>query len=500
MVVAGWVLVTVGVVAGWTSAVAVGSALAGAAAVLTAKLTLELRTAVDSTTTSVARVEVLPPLLDRLQTLETALVQLERSTVPGEVERVAAEVARVSARVEQMSDLQTSARERVSQLAATADATHEGLTATRAILDKVARRTPPRVAPRLLAKLSATDVEDPLLSIAIPSYNRPAALAECLDSIESELGDSNRNRIEVCITDDASTDPEVVELVAEFAQRCRFASLRVQPTNVGLERNILAACEPCRGAYVLILGNDDKIVPGALATVLDDLRNVAPSVYLVERHRIRSDGSRHPPVSGTDPIELEPGESHVFDSLLEATRRRGFLSTLGFTSHVIFRRRPFVSIDHTAYLDLTLYARVFVLIEAFAREPLMFRNAPIVLHRTPTSAQRHGESLGRNEEAFMAGGARRAARYFGVTLAAALQRLVDRDAFDYAYLADLPERLFNERNLVDWIARNRALDPLVDGLLDPHVVADGDRLLGAFEADGSVGAVVRSPVGDTPDP
>ena len=176
-------------------------------------------------------------------------------------------------------------------------------------------------------------------------------------------------------------------------------------------------------------------------------------------------------------------------TFLPATQRQGFLSTLGFTSHVVFRRLPFVSVDPSRYLDLTLYARVFVLIEAFASEPLLFRNAPVVVHRTPTTAQKHGESLGRGEEVFMSGGQARAARYLGITFAAALQRLVDRGVVDYPYIAELPERQMTSLPLVTWIAANRTIDPALDNH-SSEIVTDGTRLLMAV---GSGKRAPRSP-------
>jgi hypothetical protein len=398
-----------------------------------------------------------------------------------EVRRDADRLAEIAANAERDADRLTEVAADVQRQALTAAATRAGLLAARELLDKVAVRAPSRVSVERLSTLTTTNVAEPLLSIAIPSFNRPAALAECLHSIERELADVPAGLVEVCITDDVSTDPETLEIAADFAERSPFASLRQQPTNVGLERNILAACEPCRGEHVLILGNDDKFVVGALSTVIDDLRDVDPSVYLFERQRINADGSPHRPVAGTDPIDLPAGDAHLFATLLEATRRQGFLSTLGFTSHVIFRRQPFVAVDAARYLDLTLYGRVFVLIEAFASERLLFRNAPVVFHRTPTTSQKHAESVGRSEERFMAGGSSRASRYFGTTLAAALQRLVDRGAVDHRYLADLPEtQMAPTLSLVTWIASNRAIDPGLDESLGKAIVADADRLFSAL--------------------
>ncbi len=474
-ILAGWTLVVVGVAGDSRVMVIAGASLLGLASTLVAKLVLELRTEMAGTVNRSALdvVEVRVTLIEQAGEQarnDVSELAAQAGLLSDEVVRLSGEVVRVAAAVEQLST-------DVQRVVADDRTTRAGLASTRTIVDKIAVRVPTAVGTERLANLSRTNVVDPLLSIAIPSFNRPAALRECLQSLEAELERVPAGVVEICITDDVSTDPDTLEIAADFAERCPFTSVRRHPANVGLERNILAACEPCRGEYVLIMGNDDKLVPGAMEIVLSDLRRDSPSVYLFERLRVHADGSPHPPVPGTDPIELRPGEAHGFDSLLAATQRQGFLSTLGFTSHVVFRRRPFVSVDWSRYLDLTLYARVFVLIEAFASAPLLFRNAPLVIHRTPTTTQKHGESMGRGEEVFMSGGSGRAARYFGITFAAALQRLVDRGVVDYRYLAGLPERLMTSTPLVTWIAANRALDPALDSQLDPAIVADGNRLL-----------------------
>ena len=118
--------------------------------------------------------------------------------------------------------------------------------------------------------MSTNEVDSPLLSIGIPSFERPAALAELLASIEREVEACRRGLVEVCIVDDASPDPEVVEIALDFAEKNRFASLLVRPTNIGLERNLIGAARPCRGEYLLVIGNDDVLVP-ALPLILADL-------------------------------------------------------------------------------------------------------------------------------------------------------------------------------------------------------------------------------------
>jgi glycosyltransferase involved in cell wall biosynthesis len=324
-------------------------------------------------------------------------------------------------------------------------------------------------------------VDQPILSVAIPSFNRPSSLADLLASIATEVAACPEGLIEVCITDDASPDPEVIETALAFVEKHRFASLRIRPSNVGLERNFLAAGEPCRGDYLLLLGNDDILVPGALTTILDDIRTTSAPVLLYAKRRINLDGSPRADVAGSTPIEIPEGATHMFDSFLAAAREQGLMSTFGFLGPIVVQRRPFLDIDPRPYLDLTMYAPLAVMVEAFAGQQVFYRNVVTILHRTPTQSHKHAESIGRREEEFMTGGKARLARYFGTSLAAALQRLVDRGALDHVTIASMPEHLMTKRPLAEWISHNRKLDPAVEERLDESVVEDANRFFTSLE-------------------
>jgi hypothetical protein len=382
-------------------------------------------------------------------------------------------------------------RAELARLAAAHETTRTALVATRVMTDRLAKGARSTfIDNRRLQAVATTDVESPFLSIAIPSFNRPGPLAELLASIASEVATCQPGLVEVCITDDASPDPDTVETALAFAEQHRFTSLRLQPSNVGIERNVIAAGEPCRGEYLLLVGNDDLLIPGALRTILDDIRNTEAPLLLYAKRRINLDGSPRAPVVGSIPIELPVGAAHVFESCADAAGEQGLLSTFGFIGPMVRRRSPFLAVDSSPYLDLTMYSQVCITIEAFAREAVFYRNVATILHRTPTPSQKHAEALSRPEEEFMSGGNARLSRYFGTSLAAALQRLIDRGALDYETVATMPERLMTKLQLVEWIAHNRSLDPTMDERLGAAVVADADRFFSAL-ADISPPAKLR---------
>ena len=357
----------------------------------------------------------------------------------------------------------------------------DALAMTRQVVDKLAVRVSPADVARLTA-VAERAIAEPLLTVAIPSFNRPAALAECLASVERELVGRYDDIVEVCVVDDASTDPDTLEVALAFAERNRFASVHRQPVNLGIERNVLDTARRSRGTYTWLFGNDDVMIDGAMATVIDDLRAVGASLHLYEKSRITVDGRPRDAVPGSSPVDLPAGATRDFPTLIDAGSRRGFFSTFGYITQYVFRTDAFNAADPSPFVDLTMYPQVFMLLQAFGQDPVVYRNTPVTLHRTASQAQKLVEALGRREEAFMAGGTSRLSRYFGTTLAAAWQRAIDLGAITAAVVADLPERLMTDQTLVDWIRHNRRLDAGLDAELDRAVVADADRFLAGIDA------------------
>ena len=102
----------------------------------------------------------------------------------------------------------------------------------------------------------------PLITIAIPTYNRAPWLRGC---VQSALAQSYPN-FEVLVSDNASTDgtPEVLQ---EF----RDPRLRVvrQAANIGLMPNWNACIAAARGDYIVFVPDDDRIAPWMLERCAD---------------------------------------------------------------------------------------------------------------------------------------------------------------------------------------------------------------------------------------
>ncbi len=156
--------------------------------------------------------------------------------------------------------------------------------------------------------------EEPLVSVLVPTYDRPRYLRETLASVVAQ---SWRN-IEVIVHDNASpADP--APIVTAFADP-RIALYR-NAENIGVTRNIVAGLARCRGKYVAIVGDDDLWQPDFLATLVPALERDPTLVLAFCDHGI-IDGDGRPDPAAADKVtrrfgrdRLREGVQYPFDRI-----------------------------------------------------------------------------------------------------------------------------------------------------------------------------------------
>ncbi len=113
----------------------------------------------------------------------------------------------------------------------------------------------------------------PLLTIAIPTFNRAVQLEALLRVLEPQV--AGLPEVEILVSDNASPDrtPAVVTSAAERFRRAgaTFHAHR-QPANIGSDANFAFCFARAAGTFFWMCGDDDLIVPGAVAEVLSLLR------------------------------------------------------------------------------------------------------------------------------------------------------------------------------------------------------------------------------------
>lgn len=157
-------------------------------------------------------------------------------------------------------------------------------------------------------KLQPPEIAKPLLTIAIPTYNRAACLGELLPILADQL--KGESRVELIISDNASPD-QTSGVVQDFVARGLRVRYIRNAQNIGPDANFLQCFEEARGKYVWIFSDDDLIVPGGLAKILSYCSAAEYDMIWVSNY---SFGKFHKPLSARerrDAIEISDPVAYV---------------------------------------------------------------------------------------------------------------------------------------------------------------------------------------------
>lgn len=207
-------------------------------------------------------------------------------------------------------------------------------------------------------------MNNPLISICIPSYNRPTELYNLLASIDCNPAD-----VEVVICEDLAPNRDKVRaMVTAFAALSAYHIRYYEnPINFGFDGNLrrLMECAVCE--YVMFMGDDDLFVPGALDVFIEFLKQHRDKPYLLrsyltEHPNGRTEYFRYLPKSQV----LPAGESTV------AWLFKRSVSLCGFT---ISRKKglKFATTD----LDGTLLYQIYLMAQVCLQHDSIYCDIPI---------------------------------------------------------------------------------------------------------------------------
>lgn len=111
-------------------------------------------------------------------------------------------------------------------------------------------------------------MHNPLISIAMCTYNGERYIKEQLDSILSQT----YTNIELIITDDKSSD-RTVSIIKEYQARDKRIKLYENETNLGFLKNFEKAISLCSGEYIALADQDDIWKENKLELFLDNIQD-----------------------------------------------------------------------------------------------------------------------------------------------------------------------------------------------------------------------------------
>lgn len=198
-----------------------------------------------------------------------------------------------------------------------------------------------------------------LMSICIPSYNRPNELLRCLESIPTQFAD----RVEILVRDDCSPrQQEIVDLISGLDRP--DIQLHAADQNVGFDTNFYHLINSAKGRFLIFFTDDDYAVPVNFPRFLDFLENHQPHVCVtpyvdLATGKIERSFDR---IIVNEKAKLLPGD--IFDFIL--------------LSGLTIRRDMLFEYDFSRIRD-SIYSQVYVFIMACGELGPSYYDEPIII-------------------------------------------------------------------------------------------------------------------------
>jgi abequosyltransferase len=170
-----------------------------------------------------------------------------------------------------------------------------------------------------------------LLTIAVPTYNRARYLELCLERIYKEianLSEAQRFLVKVYVSDNASQD-DTSKIIAKYQELLagRFEGWR-NSDNIGPDYNFVQCYDSATTPYIWIIGDDDVLLSGGLKMVLDVLMAEDVDILYVNNYWFKDHYKEMPKTKGSHGVIR-------FRDSLEFTRATNVMLT--FVSGLIVR-------------------------------------------------------------------------------------------------------------------------------------------------------------------
>jgi abequosyltransferase len=194
-----------------------------------------------------------------------------------------------------------------------------------------------------------------ILTIAIPTYNRAAWLKLCLAQLLPQVA-SVGSEVEVTIYDNASPD-NTTEIVQSYIDQSFSLSYVRNDENIGSDRNIAQCFNLAKGRYVLILGDDDVFLDGALQKIMSLLRSGEYGAVFVSAYGYNNNFIKERPFQTiSKPIFFSDMDSYVKKCSTNAA----------FISSIIINRSCLSDIDAKSFVGTAL-VQTYLFYEAINR-------------------------------------------------------------------------------------------------------------------------------------
>lgn len=237
------------------------------------------------------------------------------------------------------------------------------------------------------------NTEQKLISICIPTYNRPMQLKRMLESIDTK----KVNDIDIVISENCSPkQAETREVVEKYKQTHSYEVYYFEnERNLGYDKNIRAVVARATGRFCVFFSDDDMAMPGALDNYIEFVRQHQECGYILRSYRNYNENQtrwQDYRYYSSD-REFPAGR----DTAIELFNKSVFLS--GFTI-----RQEYAKEYVTDALDGSLLYQMYLLLQVCRRYPSAYSRI-LVSKSVPWGEEVHYFGTGDGEEGYKDGAA-----------------------------------------------------------------------------------------------
>lgn len=219
----------------------------------------------------------------------------------------------------------------------------------------------------------------PVLSVVIPTFQRPVEMALAVRSVADQIDAALQGKVEIIVSDNAS-GPETRAVLEALAEAYPCLSYYIHADNEGGPYQVCSAPHRARGRYTWVFGDDDVLDEGGLRLIVDVLEKEQPGFLTVNRQVWNT----------TLDEQIAPAKHDLpdirFETFLDLLALFGFDQLSFFTSQ-IYASDIARAVDAAPYLTSPCrYCQLAYYLEAFHDQPAYYLSQPVVWHRWDPNA------------------------------------------------------------------------------------------------------------------
>ena len=210
-------------------------------------------------------------------------------------------------------------------------------------------------------------MKKPLLTVGIPTYNRPETLQRTLEVLKAE----DLSLFFIFVSDDSSTDG-VEEIVRTYQKSMPNLLYYRNPINLGFSGNVSQLYEIATTRYVWFLCDDDTVYPGAITKITKVLEKHEPVVAIFNCSWEDSYGRHLVAGVSEELVHTDPTVGGIYNVLMRLT----FLSIV-----VVEKRLPIDIITNNSEYKDNVFVQLTLGLYLLSDKFKLCESASTIIHR-----------------------------------------------------------------------------------------------------------------------